>query len=111
MHSKIEVNEGEPIPRVDGMANGVGSGLGPQASKGSKSDEPLAIVGFSARFPGEATSEEGFWKLLCEARTAHGKIPADRMNADTLYHPNRDRSDTVSFSNASDLSHLRLTHA
>ena len=57
--------------------------------------EPLAIVGFSARLPGDATTAEAFWRMLSERRTAHGEIPKDRFHADTFYHRDSSRAGTV----------------
>lgn len=58
--------------------------------------EALAVIGFSARLPGDAVSSEAFWNMLNERRTAHGPIPEDRCHAKAFYHPNPDRNDSVS---------------
>ena len=57
---------------------------------------PIAIVGMSCRFPGGASDPESFWKLVSEGRSAWSKVPESRFNADAFYHPNSDRTDTVS---------------
>ncbi|KAK9774993.1 hypothetical protein SCAR479_08267 [Seiridium cardinale] len=54
-------------------------------------DEPIAIVGASCRLPGEATSLEALWDMMRNCRTAHGRIPGDRWDADAWYHPDPDR--------------------
>ena len=59
--------------------------------------EPIAIVGMAARFPQDANSIEGFWRLIHEGRRVASEIPEDRLNMDAFYHPNPDRSDTVGF--------------
>lgn len=57
--------------------------------------EPIAIVGFSARLPQDGESADGFWKMICEGRSAASAIPKARFNADAFYHPDVDRIDTV----------------
>ena len=57
---------------------------------------PIAIVGMSCRFPGGASDMDKLWKLVSEGRSAWSKIPASRFNVDAFYHPNADRTDTVS---------------
>ena len=57
--------------------------------------EPLAIIGFAFRFPGDATSPEGFWKIMEERRCVMTEIPADRMNIDGFYHSRQNRVDKV----------------
>ena len=57
--------------------------------------EPIAIIGMACRFPGEANTVESFWDMLSNARTGHKKVPADRFNADSWYHPEYDRRGAV----------------
>ncbi|GAA2354465.1 hypothetical protein GCM10009854_35660 [Saccharopolyspora halophila] len=42
------------------------------------SDEPIAIVGLSCRFPGGVDTPEALWELLTEERDAIGPFPDDR---------------------------------
>ncbi|KIX09429.1 uncharacterized protein Z518_00509 [Rhinocladiella mackenziei CBS 650.93] len=57
--------------------------------------EPIAIVGLSCRFPGDASNPNNLWDMMSNARRGHSKIPADRFNADTWYHPSHDRRGAV----------------
>lgn len=57
--------------------------------------EPVAIIGMSIRFPGDATSPEAFWDMLVAGRSAWSEIPASRFNIDAWYHANPDRIDAV----------------
>ena len=57
--------------------------------------EPIAIIGYSLRFPQEADHPEAFWNMLLEGRCASTDIPADRLNIDAFYHPSGDRVDSV----------------
>ncbi|AGL16003.1 modular polyketide synthase [Actinoplanes sp. N902-109] len=52
------------------------------------SDEPLAIVGMSCRFPGGAATPEQFWELLAGGGDGIGGFPTDRgWDLDSLYDP------------------------
>ncbi|MGE3984096.1 MAG: type I polyketide synthase, partial [Dehalococcoidia bacterium] len=51
--------------------------------------EPIAIVGYAARFPGAPTAE-AFWKLLEQGRDAVTEIPADRWDVDAFYDADPD---------------------
>ncbi|KAF7128246.1 hypothetical protein CNMCM5793_002788 [Aspergillus hiratsukae] len=65
-------------------------------SKSTDSLPPLAVVGFSFKFPEDATSSESFWQMLLEGRCVSTEFPADRMNIDAHYHPDRNRLDSIS---------------
>ncbi|CAI6100676.1 unnamed protein product [Clonostachys chloroleuca] len=47
--------------------------------------EPLAIVGLAFKFPGDATSPEGFWKVLNEKQCLTTEMPSSRINIDSFY--------------------------
>ena len=53
----------------------------------TKAMEPIAIVGSSCRFPGEATSPSKLWDLLKAPRDLSKQIPEERFNVDRYYHP------------------------
>lgn len=76
---------------------GAGEPVSPQW-EGSDHDrlEPIAVIGFSVKFPQEATTAEGFWNLLVQGRSAMTEIPGDRFNINAFYHPDANRHDTVS---------------
>ena len=62
--------------------------------------EPIAVIGFSARFPQDAKSPESFWQMLKEGRSAMTEVPKDRFNIDSFYHSNAGRHDRVTSSKA-----------
>lgn len=57
--------------------------------------EPVAVIGYSLKFPQDAVSADSFWKMLIEKRCAMTEFPKDRINLNAFYHPDADRSDTV----------------
>ncbi|KAF4179877.1 hypothetical protein CNMCM7927_001594 [Aspergillus lentulus] len=57
---------------------------------------PLAVVGFSFKFPEDATSSDSFWQMLLDGRCVSTEFPADRLNIDAHYHPDRNRLDSIS---------------
>ncbi|WP_394839062.1 SDR family NAD(P)-dependent oxidoreductase [Pendulispora rubella] len=68
---------GEKAPRPEGQHTS------------NASDEPLAIVGMSCRFP-KAPNLGAFWQLLSNGVDATDEIPAARWNADAYYHADRE---------------------
>lgn len=57
--------------------------------------DPIAIVGFSVKFPQDATSEEAFWDLLLERRSTVTQVPEDRWNNNAFYKPDGNKAGTV----------------
>ncbi|WP_284232381.1 type I polyketide synthase [Mycobacterium antarcticum] len=52
------------------------------------SHQPLAIVGIGCRLPGDVTSPESFWHLLCSETDATCVVPESRWNAARFHDPN-----------------------
>ncbi|KAI2933105.1 hypothetical protein CBS147320_1624 [Aspergillus niger] len=66
-----------------------------QSSQNLEGTDPVAVVGFSLRFPQDATSPQSFWKILQEGRSVTTEVPPDRFNINGFYHPDASRNDTV----------------
>jgi hypothetical protein len=47
--------------------------------------DPIAICGFSIKFPQDATSPENFWKMMIDRRCAMTEFPEDRINPKGFY--------------------------
>jgi acyl transferase domain-containing protein len=47
--------------------------------------EPIAVIGFSLKFPQDAESPVSFWKMLEEKRCALTEWPKDRINLDGYF--------------------------
>lgn len=58
----------------------------PASVQSTATDEPIAILAVSCRFPG-APDPEAFWKLLSEGVDAIGEVPEDRFDIDEFYDP------------------------
>jgi len=58
--------------------------------------EPVAIIGMSSKFAGDATNNEGLWRMLVEGRSGWQPFPSSRFNSAGVYHPNNERLNSVS---------------
>ncbi|GAB0102589.1 type I polyketide synthase [Nocardia sp. JMUB6875] len=67
-----------------------------RVTRRTSTDEPIAIVGMGARFPGGISSAEELWELVAAERDAIGDFPTDRgWDLDRLYDPDADKAGTV----------------
>nr|QTE76000.1 ScyPKS [Scytalidium album] len=87
-------------PFLNGQHNGTGDAAhGSSVTNGisilsEDKSMPIAVVGMSMRGPADATSVEGLWKLVSEAREGRTSIPKERWNNDAFYHPDSNRHGT-----------------
>ncbi len=85
------------LESVEGTS--VGDGKAVQVhrrSSAQQSDEPIAIVGMSCRYPGGVSSPEGLWNLLAGGMDAIGEFPDDRgWKLEGLFDPDPDNPGTT----------------
>lgn len=53
----------------------------------SRRSEPIAVIGMSCRFPGNADDPASFWQLLVNGMDAIQEVPPARWDIDSLYDP------------------------
>ncbi|KAI5925273.1 hypothetical protein F4810DRAFT_718242 [Camillea tinctor] len=58
------------------------------ASSARGNMEPIAVIGSSCRFPGDATSPSKLWNLLKQPRDILKEIPPSRFNSSGFYNEN-----------------------
>ncbi|KAK2739800.1 Type I Iterative PKS [Onygenales sp. PD_40] len=72
--------------------------------------EPIAIIGAACRLPGEVSSLGTLWDMISHAKSGHGKIPAERWDADVWHHPDPDRKGSITVKHGyfltQDISHF-----
>ncbi|KAJ5720182.1 Acyl transferase/acyl hydrolase/lysophospholipase [Penicillium malachiteum] len=57
--------------------------------------EPIAVIGMSCRFSGEASSVESFWEMLKAGRRGHSRVPSSRYEASAWHHPSHERKGAI----------------
>lgn len=70
--------------------------MGSEPAASSMGREPIAIIGLSCKFSGDATNPDKLWTLLEEGRSAWSEIPSSRFNPKGAYHPSREKLSTAS---------------
>ncbi len=65
------------------------SGTAPASVTTTRTDEPIAIVAVSCRFPG-AADPEAFWEVLSGGVDTIREVPEDRFDIDEFYDPDPD---------------------
>ncbi|KAM3065607.1 Reducing polyketide synthase boa9 [Clarireedia jacksonii] len=58
------------------------------------SPEPVAIIGWGCRFPGDSDTPDEFWQMLAEERSGLSKPPSSRWNGDG-FHANKNRPGSI----------------
>jgi acyl transferase domain-containing protein len=62
--------------------------------------EPIAIIGLSCKFAGEASTPSGLWNMMSQSRNAWTPFPLSRFNAKGAYHPDSQKLSTTSVKGA-----------
>jgi len=69
----------------------------------STTKDPSVIVGMACRVPGATNSRE-LWDVLEQRKDLQRKMPDDRYNADSFYHPHGTNKGTVRLETSKDLT-------
>ena len=64
--------------------------------EGGWTAEPIAIIGMSSKFAGDARNTEKLWSMLVEGRSGWTPFPPSRFRSEGVYHPNNERLNSVS---------------
>lgn len=94
-HATFKYEEANPSHCIPEEFYGDRDSESPRASVASDIVEPIAVVGFSFKFPRNADATDSFWSMLMEKRSTATKFPEDRISASSLYHPVPNRRETV----------------
>ena len=63
--------------------------------KMAKDIMPIAVVGMACKYPGEASSVQGLWKMCCEGQSAWSEILENRFSFKGFWHPDPSRKGCV----------------
>ena len=74
-----------PISQLS--SNGCPSVEAPNRSNDYNRNVPIAVIGFSLKFPQGAISPATFWQMLIEGRSARTEFPQKRFGGDALSPP------------------------
>lgn len=58
-------------------------------------DDPVAVIGFSHRFPGDAVDEDSFWNIIVQGKSTMTDVPISRYNIDGFFSKNKSNRNTV----------------
>ncbi|KAF2108586.1 hypothetical protein BDV96DRAFT_504431 [Lophiotrema nucula] len=62
--------------------------------------EPIAIIGLSCKFAGDASNPEKLWKMMSEKRSAWSEVPESRYGQRGQYHPDNGMLSTTNVKGA-----------
>lgn len=72
-------------------------------------DDPVAVIGFALRFPGDAVDEDSFWNIIVQGKSTMTDVPISRYNIDGFCSKNKSNRNTVRHFNERRTGHYQLT--
>ena len=57
--------------------------------------EPIAVIGFGCRVPGNGDDPASLWRLLRDGIDAIGPVPAERWDVEAFYHADPEHTGTI----------------
>ncbi|KAJ5787110.1 polyketide synthase [Penicillium paradoxum] len=57
--------------------------------------EPIAIIGMSSKFAGDAVNTDNLWRMLVEGRSGWSTFPESRFHPGGIFNPNNERLNTT----------------
>ncbi|KAJ5833847.1 hypothetical protein N7474_002158 [Penicillium riverlandense] len=64
-------------------------------NRGHDAPQPIAIIGYACRLPGQVSSPSDLWELCTRRRSGWKPIPKDRFSFDAFHHPNPSKLGTT----------------
>jgi acyl transferase domain-containing protein len=58
--------------------------------------DPVVVIGFAFRFPGDAVSEKAFWDIIAKGQSTMTEVPESRYNINGFHRNNQSTRDSVS---------------
>lgn len=79
LNGNVKIAEASLTPKLNGTNN--------ISTPATTKPEPIAIVGYSCRAPGDVSNPDQLWELCSRARSGWSTIPEKRFNHEAYYHP------------------------
>ena len=83
-------------PYMGDIPNGVSANGVAALQDGKDIPIPIAIVGMACHLPGGVSDLDSFWEFCESGSNAWAEFPKERLDPSAFYHPNPEKSGTVS---------------
>lgn len=69
--------------------------MGSMGQNARLATEPIAIIGMSCKFGGDASNPDKLWDMLAEGKSAWSEVPMSRYGHRGQYYPENSKLSTV----------------
>jgi hypothetical protein len=83
--------------QTNGYTNGLTNSNDHAESSSTTPPSPIAIIGMSCRFGGDATSPSKLWDLCVSGKDSWSPIPAERFDGKSHYNKTKGKLGRVSY--------------